>query len=444
MTTLSRAIGLPQATAIVVGIILGASVFVQASEITAQVPSLMGVTLVWLVAGLLTMGGALVCAELSSALPRTGGVYVFLSEIYSPRARVPLGLGDVLEHAHGHRGGHRHGVRPLCGLLRADGRRRARGRGRRRHPRALGRQLRSACGSAAACRRRSPSVKVVAVAASSSPSGRSSIQRTLRLRPASMPSGRTAPATSCWRSAPASSPSAAGTWSPTRRRRRRDPERTIPRVAGPGHADRHRVLRRPEPRLSVGAADRSRDRLDARRRRHVRRAGRPDRRQLVSALVMFSAFGALNGVILAGPRVYYSMAQDGLLFKWVADVHPTYRTPGRAIVLQAVWAVVLVVTGTYRDLFTRVIYTEWIFFGAARDRRRPAPPSRRATRRSGGCRACRSCRSPLPSLLRHRAQPDSRRSAQQRDRPADGAGRAAGVSGSGRGPRLRRVVSRQP
>ena len=46
---------------------------------------------------------------------------------------------------------------------------------------------------------------------------------------------------------------------------------------------------------------------------------------------MFSAFGALNGVILAGPRVYYSMAQDGLLFKWVADVHPTYRTPGRAI-----------------------------------------------------------------------------------------------------------------
>jgi APA family basic amino acid/polyamine antiporter len=83
---------------------------------------------------------------------------------------------------------------------------------------------------------------------------------------------------------------------------------------------------------------------------------------LVSALVMFSAFGALNGVILAGPRVYYSMAQDGLLFKWAAAVHPTYRTPARAIVLQAIWATVLVLTGTYRELFTRVIYTEWIFF----------------------------------------------------------------------------------
>ena len=84
MTQLTRAIRLPQATAIVVGIIIGASVFVQASEITALVPSLLGVALVWVVAGLLTMGGALVCAELSSALPRTGGVYVFLREIYSP------------------------------------------------------------------------------------------------------------------------------------------------------------------------------------------------------------------------------------------------------------------------------------------------------------------------------------------------------------------------
>jgi APA family basic amino acid/polyamine antiporter len=82
----------------------------------------------------------------------------------------------------------------------------------------------------------------------------------------------------------------------------------------------------------------------------------------VSALVMFSAFGALNGVILAGPRVYYSMAQDGLLFKAAGEVHPRFRTPTRAIVLQALWAAFLVWTGTYRELFTRVIYTEWIFF----------------------------------------------------------------------------------
>ena len=61
-----------------------AAVFVQASEITARVPSIWGVTLAWITAGLLTMGGALVCAELSSAMPKSGGVYVFLKEAFSP------------------------------------------------------------------------------------------------------------------------------------------------------------------------------------------------------------------------------------------------------------------------------------------------------------------------------------------------------------------------
>ncbi len=84
---------------------------------------------------------------------------------------------------------------------------------------------------------------------------------------------------------------------------------------------------------------------------------------VMSGIVMFSTFGALTGIVLAGPRVYYAMAQDGLLFKWFGVVHPTYRTPHRAIALQAAWSCVLVATGTYRALFTRVIYTEWIFFG---------------------------------------------------------------------------------
>ena len=97
---------------------------------------------------------------------------------------------------------------------------------------------------------------------------------------------------------------------------------------------------------------------------------------LFRSLVMFSAFGALNGLVLLGPRVYYQMAQDGLWFSWAARLHPTFQTPGRAILLQAVWSSVLVLTGTYRALFTRVIYTEWIFFallavGVVLLRRRP-------------------------------------------------------------------------
>jgi basic amino acid/polyamine antiporter, APA family len=71
------------------------------------------------------------------------------------------------------------------------------------------------------------------------------------------------------------------------------------------------------------------------------------------------------------------MARDGLLVAWAAAIHPRFRTPHRAIPLQGVWAVVLVSTGTYRVLFTRVVYTEWIFFalmavGLMRLRARPA------------------------------------------------------------------------
>jgi APA family basic amino acid/polyamine antiporter len=84
---------------------------------------------------------------------------------------------------------------------------------------------------------------------------------------------------------------------------------------------------------------------------------------VMSGLVVFSTFGALSGIILAGPRVYYAMAQDGLIFGWLGRVHAEYRTPHRAIAAQAIWSSILVATGTYRALFTRVVYTEWIFFG---------------------------------------------------------------------------------
>src|ERR1035441_4849858 len=82
--TLERPIGLLHATAMVVGIIIGASIFVQPAEINRHVPSIPGVLSVWIAAGILTLCGSLVCAELSSAFPRTGGVYVFLKETLSP------------------------------------------------------------------------------------------------------------------------------------------------------------------------------------------------------------------------------------------------------------------------------------------------------------------------------------------------------------------------
>ena len=84
----------------------------------------------------------------------------------------------------------------------------------------------------------------------------------------------------------------------------------------------------------------------------------------IAALVVISSFGALSGIVLAGPRVYFAMAEDGLLFHWMARLHPRFRTPSAAIGAQAIWSAGLAYTGTYRALFTRVVFTEWIFFGA--------------------------------------------------------------------------------
>src|SRR5690348_1607256 len=83
---LQKSLGLSHATAMVVGTIIGASIFVQPSEITRQMPTVGGILMVWIAAGLLTICGALACAELASAFPRTGGVYVYLTEAYSPAA----------------------------------------------------------------------------------------------------------------------------------------------------------------------------------------------------------------------------------------------------------------------------------------------------------------------------------------------------------------------
>src|SRR4030095_12337160 len=84
--SLTRSIGLTQATAMVVGTIVGSSIFVQPSEVSRAVPTFGGMLLVWVVAGALTWFGASICAELTSALPRTGGVYVFLRDMFSPAA----------------------------------------------------------------------------------------------------------------------------------------------------------------------------------------------------------------------------------------------------------------------------------------------------------------------------------------------------------------------
>src|SRR5439155_10194007 len=67
----------------------------------------------------------------------------------------------------------------------------------------------------------------------------------------------------------------------------------------------------------------------------------------VSVTVMLSTLGTLNGSILTNPRVFFAMAEDGMLFRKIADVHPRYRTPHVAITLAAALGIVFVLLRTF-------------------------------------------------------------------------------------------------
>ncbi|HEY6304964.1 MAG TPA: amino acid permease [Candidatus Angelobacter sp.] len=76
----------------------------------------------------------------------------------------------------------------------------------------------------------------------------------------------------------------------------------------------------------------------------------------LALMIAISCFGAMASCILSGARVYYAMAEDGIFFHALARVHPRWRTPVWSLVLQAVWAAVLVFVLEYGDLFTYVMF----------------------------------------------------------------------------------------
>ncbi|MGH7498545.1 MAG: APC family permease, partial [Gemmatimonadales bacterium] len=83
---------------------------------------------------------------------------------------------------------------------------------------------------------------------------------------------------------------------------------------------------------------------------------------VMAVAILLSTFGCNNGLILSGPRVYYAMARDRLFFKRVGTLHPTFRTPVLALVLQALWASILCVSGTYGQLLDYVIFAALVFY----------------------------------------------------------------------------------
>jgi len=82
---------------------------------------------------------------------------------------------------------------------------------------------------------------------------------------------------------------------------------------------------------------------------------------LMAALIMISTFGCNNGIILAGARVYYAMAKEGLFIKKAGTLNKN-NVPGYALIIQAIWASVLCLSGTYGDLLDYVTFASLIFY----------------------------------------------------------------------------------
>jgi APA family basic amino acid/polyamine antiporter len=347
----------------VVGTIIGASIFVQPSEIARHLETPLQIMFVWGACGVLTLFGAMVCAELASAFPQTGGVYVFLRDTFSPLAgflwgwamfwSMHTGIVAIIAMVFarytavfvpvGDRGIRIIAIGVIVALSAIN---------------YIGVRAGSRVQTILTAAKVAAIVVLIAIVlllagdtAAPAVAAQTGVAQDAGLLHAFL-------------LAMVAGLFAYGGWHMVTYTagETRMPATVIPSALVTGVAivtacyvalnlAYLRVLPlevvRSSTRIAADAADAV-----------VGRGGSA----VMAALVMVSSAGALTGIVLTGPRVYYSMAQDGLAPKWLGYIHPVHRTPSHAIVAQALWACALAATGAYRQLFTRVIYTEWLFF----------------------------------------------------------------------------------
>jgi APA family basic amino acid/polyamine antiporter len=351
--------GLVRTTALVVGIIVGASIFVQPSEVSRHVSTIPAMFAVWSAAGVMSIAGALVSASLARKFPKTGGVYVYLRETISPGAGFLWGWA-MFWSAHS-------GIVAAISMVFA--------------------RYVSVLVPLNDFQTRSVAVGVILLISTINYFGvraGSAVQTAFTIAKLSAIAGILVAVAALAPPQAASIPAANG---PSGIREfllaisaglftfggwhmvtyaageTRDAAKTIPRALFIGmiivtvcylslNAAYLRVLPLETVLNSQHVAADAAGVLAGSRGA-----------SLVAILVIISAFGGLSGTILAGPRVYYAIAQDGLAWRAMGTAHPRFQTPYVAIVAQAIWASALVATGTYRVLFTRVVYTEFLFFG---------------------------------------------------------------------------------
>ena len=357
MNQLPRRLGLLDASLIVIGIVIGAGIFLIPNIIARSLPSAPAILAVWIAAGVLSYFGGLAYAELGAMMPETGGQYVYLREAFGPGCAFLSGWIFLLAVIPGSMAFLavsfsiylRHFVR-----------------------------LSPAAGGAV-------SVALMAALTAANYIGVKPgawIQRiftTLKIAGLLLLIGAAivAPHADRRMAVPAPPVSYHGIglaltacllayngWSYVSfvAGEIKDPRRNLPRAMMLGMAGVMalyvganiaylNVLSVPEIAATerVGAAV-------------AERTMGPAGATVLSVVVLLSIVGAINGNILTGARIPFAQARDGLFFARFGRVHPRFETPAFAIVAQTAWTIVLVITGSYETLFAYTMLSSWIVY----------------------------------------------------------------------------------
>lgn len=362
---LSRRLGFWGSLGIVIGVTIGSGIFRTPSAIADRVPDPQWMLLVWLLGGLISMCGALSVAELSASMPQTGGWYLYLRESWGRPIGFLFGWAELVLIRASAVGA----IATVCSeyLLRSIG----------IDPvaRALTTDVLAAGVIVAASLVNIRGVHVGAAIAGISTLAKSGAL-VLLVAVAFLLSGGSGATTANFASTGAAFDAglfglalisvlwaydgvtdvtfAAGEVV--------DPQRTLPRAIVGGTAVILVIYMATNAAyLYVTPADGiasspliAADTMQA--------LVGPIGVTLVSIVVAISTIGALNATMLASPRVFFAMADDGLFFRRVASVHPTYHTPHVAILLAAALGVVFVLTRTFEQLADTFVLSIWPFY----------------------------------------------------------------------------------
>lgn len=361
--TLPREIGILGSTAIVVGTIIGSGIFLVPHNVAMEVGSVSGLYLVWVVGGALALAGALSLAELGAAMPEAGGIYVYLREAYGKLVAFLYGWGSLLVIDAGSAatlgvafGIYAAGFIPLTPI-----------------------EQKVLAGLVIAV------LTVINILGVKKGTAVQTIFTIAKLAGLAIIIG-------CAIFLPPLAPAVAAHPLPTQHTTLstfgvalvgvlwayqgwhqlsytagevKNPSRVLPIGFFVGTAIIIAVY------LAANAAYLHVLPLPV-MAEHQRVAATamqfligPRGARFVSALILCSIFGALNGTILTSPRVYYAMSKDGVFFRIVSRVHPKFQTPAVALLVLGGWSTVLAVSGSFEELYTYVIFAMWIFSAAA-------------------------------------------------------------------------------